>query len=95
MKPPISPVTPMHRLTLPEGLDAAVAATLARALGNCRGEDVTIDASHVRWLGAQTLEVLRSAELTWREDGRQLTVSNAKATFVYDLTYFGVEPRYS
>jgi anti-anti-sigma regulatory factor len=94
VKAPVAPITPMRKLTLPEGLDSIVAATLAKALVDCRGEDVTIDASHVRWLGTHTLEVLRSAELMWRADGRQLIVSNAKANFIDDLTYFGVEPRY-
>lgn len=94
MKSPIAPVTPAHNLTLPESLDAVVAATLAETLSRCRGEDVTIDVRHVLWFGAQTLEILRSAELTWRTDGRKLTLSNAKASFAEDLKYFGVEPRY-
>jgi anti-anti-sigma regulatory factor len=94
VKPLIAPITPSHNLTLPEGLDSVVAKTLAEALRSCGGEDVTIDASHVRWLGGHTLEVFRSAELMWRADGRQLTVTNAKANFVDDLKYFGVKPRY-
>jgi anti-anti-sigma regulatory factor len=94
VKAPLATITPLRKLTLPEGLDSVVAATLAEALNNCRGENVVIDASYVRWLGADTLQVLLSAALKRKADGRQLTLTNGPANFIEDLKYFGVEPRY-
>jgi hypothetical protein len=63
-------------LWLPRVLDAAVAATLATTLRACRGEDVVIDAEHVRVVGARAAEALRWAARIWELDRRALIVVN-------------------
>jgi chemotaxis protein CheX len=84
--------TPSHMLILPESLDSSVAATLAETFVRCRGEDVTIDASFVRRLDENCLQVLRSAERTWIADRRMLTLVNGQAPVVEELQRFALEP---
>jgi len=90
MNAPLAVPSPSHLLTLPESLDASVAATLAETFVRCRGEDVIVDASFVRRLGENCLQVLRSAERTWTADRRLLTLVNGQAPFVEDLRRFAV-----
>lgn len=87
-------ISPSHNLTLPEALDAAVAATLAEALVKCRGEDVLIDASFVRRAGAHCLQVLRTAETAWKADKRLLTWVNVPARLIDELRNFAREPEF-
>jgi anti-anti-sigma regulatory factor len=79
-------ITPAHAtssrtLQLPQALDATVAATLADTLRDCRGEDVVIDAYHVRRASAQGVQVLRWAAEIWQSDRRSLIVVNDSFDF--------------
>jgi hypothetical protein len=69
-------------LSLPQCLDAPVAATLATMLRACRGEDIVIDARHVRAVTPQGARVLRWATRAWNADRRSLTLVNGAAELV-------------
>lgn len=69
-------------LYLPSSLSAGVAATLAETFRSSRGDDILIDASNVRQVDAQCVQVLRAALDDWTSNGRSLTVVNDAA----DLT---------
>ena len=61
----------MRTLSLPSVLDPAAAAPLRSLLLAHRGEDLELEASSVTRIGGQCLQVLLSAQRTWRTDGKQ------------------------
>ena len=66
----------MPTLTLEAVLDLAAAAPLRASLLAHRGQDLDLDGALVRRVGGQCLQVLLSAERTWRADGRTLRLRN-------------------
>ena len=68
-------------LQLPEVLDLNAAAPLAGELLTYRGTDLMADASQVKRLGGQAVQVLMSARMTWDQDGSRLRVVNPSQTF--------------
>lgn len=80
------------RVALPEVLDLTAAGPLARSLLAVRGSDVEVDASQVRRLGGQCLQVLLSAVNTWRADGNSLGVVAPSAEFSAGLKQLGLAP---
>lgn len=70
-------------------LDVRAAAPLAAELSARRGQDVTLDASEVRRLGAQCLQVLLAARASWDADGARLRVSEPSDDFTDTLTLLG------
>jgi chemotaxis protein CheX len=76
-------------IKLAETLDLCAAAPLAGALLSLRGHDVEIDASEVRRLGGQCLQVLLAAGKTWAADGHALTFTNPSAEFVDGMALLG------
>lgn len=79
------------KLQLAEVLDLTAAAPLAQSLIPRRGSDLTIDASKVRRVGAQCLQVLLSAEATWKADGVRLTVENPTDEFLASSELLGIQ----
>ncbi|WP_072371059.1 STAS domain-containing protein [Hyphomicrobium sp. NDB2Meth4] len=79
------------KLQLAEVLDLTAAAPLAQSLLPRRGSDLTIDASKVRRVGAQCLQVLLSAEATWKADGVRLTVENPTDEFLASSELLGIQ----
>jgi chemotaxis protein CheX len=77
-------------LQLSEVLNLSAAAPLAGALSERRGGNVVIDASQVRYLGMQCLQVLLSAAATWSAEGCQLRVANRSEGFVMGLQLVGI-----
>ena len=65
--------TPL-RMTLPETLDLRAATPLASTLLAARGAALTLDASQVASVGAQCVQVILSAKLTWRRDGQPFAI---------------------
>lgn len=55
-----------------------------------RGGPLAVDASKVRRLTGQGLQVLLSAKKTWAEDGQPLTVVEPSEAFSERLQLFGV-----
>jgi len=83
---------PPQTLELPEALDLIAAAPLAESLTKRLGANLTIDASHVQRLGASCLQVLLSAERTWKANGLALSLVGASERFAEDLRLLGVDP---
>jgi len=77
---------------LQEFLDLKAAAPLAAELLARRGEELGIDASRVRRLGGQCLQVLLSAAMTWRADEVPLAFVNPSPDFIEGLERLGIAP---
>jgi chemotaxis protein CheX len=77
-------------LQLPEVLDLTTAAPLAQSLLSRRGSDLCIDASAVRRVGAQCLQVLIAAEATWKADGVRLRVEKPTEEFLKGAELLGI-----
>jgi chemotaxis protein CheX len=76
-------------LRLGELLDLNAATPLATELLALRGADVEVDASAVRRMGAQCLQVLLSARATWRDDGFAFSIAGASMEFMSVLDLLG------
>jgi len=74
--------TAKKRLQLPEVLDLTAAAPLAQSFLARRGADLSIDASQVRRVGAQCLQVLLAAASTWQNDGMRLCLEKPTEEFL-------------
>jgi chemotaxis protein CheX len=68
-------------LTLPRIMDLRAATPLATELLGLRGRHLTLEASLVEQLGAQCLQVLLSAQLTWGRDGMAISLANPSQAF--------------
>jgi chemotaxis protein CheX len=79
-------------LTLPEVLDLKAATKLATDLISLRKQELAIDASQVRRLGGQCLQVLLSARSTWEFDGVPLHLADPSSAFVEGLEHLGISP---
>jgi chemotaxis protein CheX len=76
-------------LKLAAALDLTAAGSLAAELLPLRGRDLRLDAAQVQRLGGQCLQVLLSAERTWRADGAGFVIGNASERFLADWRLFG------
>ena len=81
------------RLQLAEILDRAAAAPLLVELMARRGHELTVDASPVRRIGGQCLQVLMSAAATWSQDGVAFAVTCASPEFAAGVAQFGVDSK--
>ena len=79
-------------LTLPEVLDLKAAGRLTTDLLELRKQELVIDASQVRRLGGQCLQVLLSARATWEFDGVPLHIGDSSPAFVEGLELLGISP---
>jgi chemotaxis protein CheX len=73
---------------LPEVLDADGATRLAGEILGLRGQPLAVDASAVRRIGAQGLQLLLAARKTWAADGVTLTVYAASPAFEEAMRLF-------
>ena len=80
-------------LQLAEILDRAAAAPLKANLMARRGRELLIDASAVRRIGGQCLQVLMSAAATWSKDAVAFAVDRASQEFVSGVEQFGVDSK--
>ena len=76
--------------TLPESLGAAAAPALHEALRGLRGAALTLEATQVRRLSAQTMQVLLSAARTWRADGKVLSLESPSEALTDALRLLGL-----
>ena len=76
-------------IVLAETLDLVAATPLATALLARRGQDVVIDGTAVRRLGAQCLQVLLAARATWLADGRSFRITVVSTELAHGLAQFG------
>lgn len=77
---------------LPAALDLKAAGPLAAELLARRGGELRVDASRVRRLGGQCLQVLLSAALTWKADETPFALVRPSPDFVDGLNQLGISP---
>ncbi|MBI1867099.1 MAG: STAS domain-containing protein [Methylocystis sp.] len=80
----------MRTLRLPDILDLRAASPLAANLLAIRGHQATIDASHVQRVGAQCVQVLLSARVTWAADSVSFVLSNPSEAFLEGVGTLGI-----
>jgi chemotaxis protein CheX len=76
-------------LTLANSLEMTAAGPLHKELLGRRGRPVTVDASQVRRIGGQCLQVLLSAEATWAADGAAFQIIDPSPEFADGLALMG------
>ncbi len=76
-------------LTLGDSLDMTAAGPLHKELLARRGQPVSLDASQVRRIGGQCLQVLLSAQATWAADGAEFQITDASTEFADGLALMG------
>ena len=79
------------RIVLPEVMDLRAARPLADQLKALSGADVEIDASQVRRLGGQCLQVLLSAQATWEAKSGSLRFVDPSPEFLEAVTLMGAD----
>ncbi len=80
-----------RELTLPARMDHAGVEALYAEIKEARGEDVALDGSEVKHLGASGLQLLLAAWKSWEQDGHSLTVASPSAKFSEHLEMLGLE----
>jgi chemotaxis protein CheX len=78
-----------HSVTLGDALDMTAAGPLTKELLAVRGKPVSLDASGVRRLGGQCLQVLLSAQTTWAADGQAFEIVEPSPEFSDGLALMG------
>jgi anti-anti-sigma regulatory factor len=81
--------TQAHTVALAGSLDMTAAAPLARDILAGRGQPLVLDASGVRRLGGQCLQVLIAAQAAWAEDGVSFEIAQPSAEFQESLALLG------
>jgi chemotaxis protein CheX len=81
--------TEAHTVALAGSLDMTAAAPLARDILAARGQPLIVDASAVRRLGGQCLQVLIAARTAWAEDGVSFEIATPSAEFEESLALLG------
>jgi chemotaxis protein CheX len=76
-------------LTLGDSLEMTAAGPLHKELLGRRGRPVTLDASQVRRIGGQCLQVLLSAQATWAADGSSFQIVDPSPEFADGLALMG------
>ena len=78
-------------LLLPEVLDLTAAAPLAQSFLSRRGTELNVDASKVRRVGAQCLQVILAAAATWKADGMRLCLDQPTEEFLEGTRLLGIQ----
>lgn len=78
------------QLQLPEILDLTAAAPLAQSFLAHRGSDLSVDASQVRRVGAQCLQVMLAAWSTWKADGVRVSLDAPSEEFLEGGRLLGI-----
>lgn len=76
-------------LVLAHSLDITAAAGLVGDLRDRRGAPVSLDASNVRRLGGQCLQVLLSAQATWAADSQVFQITDPSPEFAEGVALMG------
>ena len=76
-------------VTLGESLDMTAAGPLLQELRGRRGHPLTLDASNVRRVGGQCLQVLLSAQVTWAADGHTFEIVEPSPEFADGVALMG------
>jgi chemotaxis protein CheX len=84
----VDPASPAQ-IQLPAVLDLNAAGPLWSELSGARGRDVQLDASAVRRLGAQCLQVLVAARTAWQSDGQGFSLVSPSDEFTAGAATLG------
>lgn len=76
-------------VTLGDALDMTAAGPLVKELLGHRGQPISLNASGVRRLGGQCLQVLLSAQTTWAADGQPFEIVEPSPEFAEGLALMG------
>ena len=76
-------------VALGETLDMTAAGPLASGFLESRGHAITVDASQVRRIGGQCLQVLLSARATWLSDGQDFRIADPSPEFAEWVALMG------
>lgn len=85
------PAVSTLQMLLPEILDVRAASPLLSAFLGARGRQMRIDASNVVSVGAQCLQIIASARLTWERDGLPIVIVSPSGPFLEALQLSGVD----
>jgi chemotaxis protein CheX len=85
-----APVASSTALMLPDCLDASAAAAVKDMLLARRGNALVVDASQVRRVGAQSLQILIAAARTWQADGMSYCVTNSSSELLDTIALIGL-----
>ncbi|AGK59375.1 hypothetical protein HYPDE_38528 [Hyphomicrobium denitrificans 1NES1] len=77
-------------LMLPDCLDSSAAAAIKEMLLAQRGDALVIDASQIRRVGVQSLQVLVAAARTWQSDGKSYRLENPSPEFLETIALVGL-----
>lgn len=77
-------------LMLPDCLDSAAAITIKEMLLSERGKAIAVDASQVRRVGVQSLQVLVAAARAWQHDGLRYRLENPSSEFLETIALIGL-----
>lgn len=76
-------------LILGDSLDMNAASPLHKELLGRRGQPVVLDASQVRRIGGQCLQVLLSAQSAWAADGAEFQIQDPSPEFADGVVLMG------
>jgi anti-anti-sigma regulatory factor len=88
--PPIAQNQASQPLMLPDCLDSAAAITIKDMLLTQRGNAIAVDASQVRRVGVQSLQVLVAAARSWQRDGLSYRLENPSSEFLETIALVGL-----
>ena len=77
-------------LMLPDCLDSSAAPSIKDMLLARRGNAIVVDASQVRRVGAQALQVLVAAARTWQADEQSYRLTGASAELLETVALIGL-----
>jgi anti-anti-sigma regulatory factor len=77
-------------LILPDCLDSTAAITIKEMLLTQRGNAIAVDASQVRRVGVQSLQVLVAAARSWQRDGVSYRLENPSSEFLETIALVGL-----
>ena len=82
-------MTEAQTLALADTLDVNAAGPLTHTLLEMRGHPIALDASQVRRIGGQCLQVLLSAQNTWAADGQPFEIITPSTDFTDGIALMG------
>jgi anti-anti-sigma regulatory factor len=88
--PPTEQCRAEPALVLPDCLDSAAAITIKEMLLSQRGNALAVDASQVRRVGVQSLQVLVAAARAWQRDGLSYRLENPSPEFLETIGLVGL-----
>ncbi|HVZ04408.1 STAS domain-containing protein [Hyphomicrobium sp.] len=77
-------------VVLPDSLDSSAAASVKDMLLAERGNAIVVDASEVRRVGVQSLQVLVAAARTWTSEGHSYRLTNASTELLEAVALIGL-----